>query len=133
VPGYRTPGGSLFAYNLLHHDSSDSVLPVLAAFGVRLPSAKFDENWSAEGLTKLRDRVEAYKIKLGYVPLPLSSSFISKSETPNMMLGKGTGIPFCYLCSPRPWIESTFTASPSRDPDMDACISPSLSGLSDPL
>jgi mannonate dehydratase len=75
------------------HDSSDSVLPVLAAFGVnhicsRLPSAKFDENWSAESLTKLRERVEAYKIKLECVPLPLSSSFISKSENPNIMLGK---------------------------------------------
>jgi mannonate dehydratase len=75
------------------HDSSDSVLPVLAAFGVnhicsRLPSAKFDAAWSAEGLTKLRERVEAYGIKLDCVPLPLSSSFISRSENPNIMLGK---------------------------------------------
>src|SRR5689334_12713675 len=69
------------------HSSSDEVLPALAAFGVNhicsnLPSAKFDVNWSVEGLTKLRERVEAYKIKLECVPLPLSSSYISKSENP---------------------------------------------------
>jgi mannonate dehydratase len=75
------------------HDSSDSVLPVLAAFGVnhicsRLPSAKFDAAWSVEGLTKLRERVEAYGITLDCVPLPLSSAYITRSENPNIMLGK---------------------------------------------
>ena len=75
------------------HDSADAVLPILAAFGVnhicsRLPSTKFDEAWSVEGLTKLRERVESYGIKLDCVPLPLSSSYISKSENPNIMLGK---------------------------------------------
>ena len=75
------------------HSSADAVLPVLAAFGVNhlcsnLPSAKFDEHWSVEGLTKLRERVEAYKIKLECVPLPLSSSYITRSENPNIMLGK---------------------------------------------
>src|SRR5213078_4478428 len=75
------------------HDSGEAVLPALAAFGVnhicsRLPSAKFDESWSVEGLTKLRERVESYGIKLDCVPLPLSSSYISRSENPNIMLGK---------------------------------------------
>jgi len=75
------------------HNSSDAVLPILAAFGVNhicstLPSAKFDQAWSVEGLTKLRERVESYGIKLDCVPLPLSSSYISKSENPNIMLGK---------------------------------------------
>ena len=75
------------------HSSSDEVLTVLAAFGVNhicssLPSAKFDAAWSVEGLTKLRERVEAHGIKLEAVPLPLSSAYITKSENPNIMLGK---------------------------------------------
>ncbi len=75
------------------HDSSDEVLRVLAPLGVthicsRMPSAKFDENWSVEGLTKLRERVESFGIRLEAVPLPLSSSYITKSENPEIMLGK---------------------------------------------
>src|SRR5258708_2983950 len=75
------------------HDSNDETLRALAVFGVnhscsRLPSAKFDENWSVEGLTKLRERVESFGIKLDMVPLPLSSSYITKSENPDIMLGR---------------------------------------------
>jgi mannonate dehydratase len=75
------------------HGSSDAVLPILAAFGVNhicssLPSAKFDDKWTAEALTKLRERVESYGIKLDCVPLPLSSLYITRSENPNIMLGK---------------------------------------------
>ncbi len=75
------------------HDSSDETLRVLAALGVthicsRLPSAKFDENWSVEGLSRLRERVESFGIKLEAVPLPLSSNYITQAENPNIMLGK---------------------------------------------
>ncbi|MFN7993190.1 MAG: mannonate dehydratase [Bryobacteraceae bacterium] len=75
------------------HDSSDATLRVLAAFGVNhicsvLPSARLDENWSVEGLTRLRERVESFGIHLEMAPLPLSSSYITKSENPNIMLGK---------------------------------------------
>src|SRR5499427_3092428 len=75
------------------HYSSDGILTLLAAFGVNnicsdLPSRKFDENWSAGGLTKLRERVESFGIKLEMVPLPLSSAYITKAENPNIMLGK---------------------------------------------
>lgn len=75
------------------HYSSDEILRLLAAFGVNnicsaLPSARFDENWSVEGLTKLRERVESFGIKLEMVPLPLSSSYITRAENPNIMLGK---------------------------------------------
>ena len=75
------------------HSSTDETLKVLAAFGVNnicstLPSAKFDEAWSVDGLKRLRARVESYGIKLECVPLPLSSSYITKSENPNIMLGK---------------------------------------------
>jgi mannonate dehydratase len=75
------------------HYSSDEILTLLAAFGVNnicsaLPSRKMDETWSVEGLTKLRERVESFGIKLEMVPLPLSSSYITKAENPNIMLGK---------------------------------------------
>jgi mannonate dehydratase len=75
------------------HDSSDETLAILAAFGVnnicsRLPSARFDDDWSAEGLMRLRERVEKFGISLDMVPLPLSSNEISKSENPNILLGK---------------------------------------------
>ena len=75
------------------HGTTDEVLKTLAAFGVNnicstLPSAKFDEAWSVDGLKRLRERVESYGIKLECVPLPLSSSYITKSENPNIMLGK---------------------------------------------
>src|SRR5256714_6377805 len=87
-----TPRKSLIKLGT-QHSSSDAVLPVVAAFGVNhlcsnLPSARFDAAWSVDGLTKLRERVESYGIKLDCVPLPLSSSYISKSENPNIMLGK---------------------------------------------
>src|SRR6476661_68921 len=75
------------------HQSSNDMLPILAALGVHnicsdLPSRKFDEAWSVEGLTKLRERVESFGIHLDAVPLPLSSSYVTKSENPNIMLGK---------------------------------------------
>src|SRR4051812_7896939 len=75
------------------HDDSNEVLTVLAALGVnhicsRLPSAKFDETWSVDGLSRLRERVASFGIALDAVPLPLSSSEISRAENPNILLGK---------------------------------------------
>ena len=75
------------------HNSTDEVLTIMAALGVQhicstLPSAKFDASWSVEGLTKLRERVESHGIVLEAVPLPLSSSYITRSENPNIMLGR---------------------------------------------
>jgi mannonate dehydratase len=75
------------------HDSSDETLGVLAALGVnnicsRLPSAKFDQEWTVESLTQLRERVERFGIALDMVPLPLSSNEIARFENPNIMLGK---------------------------------------------
>ena len=63
------------------NQSSDEMLRILAALGVghicsELPSPHFDEAWSVEGLTKLRERVESFGIRLEAVPLPLSSSAI---------------------------------------------------------
>jgi mannonate dehydratase len=75
------------------HYSSNEILTLLAAFGVNnicseLSSVKFDEEWSVESLTRLRERVESFGIKLEMVPLPLSSKYITKAENPNIMLGK---------------------------------------------
>jgi mannonate dehydratase len=73
--------------------SSDADLRVLAALGVRhicsaLPSRRLDEDWSVQGLTRLRERVERFGIQLTMVPLPLSSSYIGRAENPHIMLGK---------------------------------------------
>jgi mannonate dehydratase len=88
----RPPGKALMKVGT-QHDSADDVLAVLAAFGVtnicsRLPSAHFDDQWSVEGLTKLRERVERFGITLDMVPLPMSSNPIARAENPNILLGK---------------------------------------------
>jgi len=75
------------------HDSSNETLAVLAALGVnnicsRLPSPRLDEQWSVEGLTRLRERVESFGIRLDMIPLPLSSAYITRAEMPGIMLGK---------------------------------------------
>jgi mannonate dehydratase len=75
------------------HGDSDAILRACAAFGVnnicsRLPSAKMDEAWSVESLSKLRDRVASYGISLDMVPLPMSSSEITKAEMPAIYLGQ---------------------------------------------
>lgn len=75
------------------HDHSEETLRLLAGLGVNnicsgLPAAKFDDAWSVDGLTKLRERVESFGIKLDMVPLPLSSAYITKNENPNILLGK---------------------------------------------
>src|SRR5260370_35257768 len=58
------------------HDSSDDTLRQLAAFGVnhvcsRLPSPRLDEAWSAEGLKRLRVRIESQGIRLETGPVTL--------------------------------------------------------------
>ena len=75
------------------HGDSDAVLRACAAFGVNnicsgLPSDKMDEAWSVDGLSKLRDVVASHGISLDMVPLPMSSSEISRAEMPAIYLGK---------------------------------------------
>jgi len=75
------------------HGVSDEILRVMTSLGVNhvcgsLPSRRLDEAWSVESLTKTRERVESFRIKLDMLPLPLSSSYITKSENPEIMLGK---------------------------------------------
>jgi mannonate dehydratase len=75
------------------HGDSDSILRVLAGFGINhicslLPAPKLDANWSVESLTRLRERVESFGLTLDMVPLPLSSYEISRSENPDILLGR---------------------------------------------
>ena len=75
------------------HSMEEPVLKVLSSFGVKnicgtLPSKTLDPKWSVESLKRLRERIEAHGISLDCLPLPLSSSYITKSESPNVMLGK---------------------------------------------
>ncbi len=72
---------------------SDQTLRTLKAVGVNhicsaRPSAKLDENWSVEGLTQLRERIESFGMSLEMVPLPMSSSPLDRAENPNILLGK---------------------------------------------
>ncbi len=73
------------------HGHSDPVLRACAAFGVNnicsgLPSAKLDEAWSVDSLSRLRDLVASHGISLDMVPLPMSSVEISQAEMPAIYL-----------------------------------------------
>jgi len=75
------------------HGHSDAILRACAAFGVNnicsgLPSAKVDEAWSVDSLSRFRERVESFGISLDMVPLPMSSSEISRAELPAIYLDK---------------------------------------------
>ncbi len=75
------------------HQHSPEALRALAAFGINhicsgLPSRALDANWSVDGLSKLREQVESFGIKLEMAPLPMSSLEISKAELPAILLGK---------------------------------------------
>ena len=75
------------------HGDTEAILTACAAFGVNnicssLPSAKMDDNWSVDGLSRLRERVAAHGISLDMVPLPMSSSEISSAEMPAIYLGQ---------------------------------------------
>src|SRR5215207_1005151 len=74
------------------HGDSDAILKVMAGFGVnhicsRLPAPTMGPAWSVDSLSRLRERVESFGITLDMVPLPMSSSEISRSESPAIMLG----------------------------------------------
>src|SRR5437868_5097018 len=64
------------------HSDKDEVLSVLSSFGVNHIcstelSPSFDEKWSVDGLSRLRDRVSKHGISLDMVPIPLPSAYIS--------------------------------------------------------
>jgi mannonate dehydratase len=87
------PRGPVLMHAGHQHDHSETTLRALAAFGVKnICSGKLgndlDDSWSVDGLTRLRKHVESFGIKLDAVPLPLSSSYITRSEHPEILLAK---------------------------------------------
>ncbi|MEO7189630.1 MAG: mannonate dehydratase [Vicinamibacterales bacterium] len=72
---------------------AEEMLRAFAAFGVNnicgsLPSAKMDDTWSVDALSKRRERVMAHGISLDMLPLPMSSSEIARAEMPAIYLGQ---------------------------------------------
>jgi mannonate dehydratase len=72
---------------------SDDTLRAIAAFGVKqicsgFPAPESDEQWTVDGIDRLRDRMESFGINLVMLPLPLSSSYITRAENPAIMLGR---------------------------------------------
>jgi mannonate dehydratase len=73
------------------HGDSDAILQAMAAFGCNnicgsMPSAKLDEKWSVEALTKHRERVESYGIKLDMMPITMTSAPIDRAQMPAIFL-----------------------------------------------
>jgi mannonate dehydratase len=72
---------------------SDPILTAMAAFGCNnicseLPSAKMDENWTVESLTRLREHVESFGISLDMVPVTMTSAPITGAQMPAIFLGQ---------------------------------------------
>lgn len=93
APATRAPAAPKAQMKLgTQQGDSEEVLRGLAAFGVNnicgsLPSAKMDDAWAVDALSKRRDRVRAHGISLDMLPLPMSSSEISRAEMPAIFLG----------------------------------------------
>jgi mannonate dehydratase len=77
--------------------SADEYLRVLPAFGVthlcapKWPYWEKGEDWSVEGLTRMRERVESHGMHLDMVALPLTSADVPDQPFPHIMLGKSPG------------------------------------------
>jgi len=75
------------------HDHSSGTLTLLSALGVKnicsgLPARRMGEEWSVDGLVRLRKHVESFGVTLDAVPLPMSSSPVAKAEYPEIFLDK---------------------------------------------
>src|SRR5947208_2263626 len=72
---------------------SDAILKAMAAFGCNsicsnLPSAKMDDKWTVESLTRLRERVESYGLSLDIIPITMTSAPITGAQMPALFLGQ---------------------------------------------
>jgi mannonate dehydratase len=75
------------------HDTSEETLRLLAALGVNnicsgVPSRTLDENWSVDGILRLKERVAKHGISLDCLALPLSSAYVTRADNPHIMLGQ---------------------------------------------
>ena len=74
------------------HADTDDILKTMAAFGVnhvcvRTPSKVLDENWSVEGLTRLREHVESFGLTAEMIEMPTNSA-LTTSVIKNVLMGK---------------------------------------------
>src|SRR5215213_5509463 len=63
------------------HGDDDATLKAMAAFGVNnicgsMPSSKLDDKWSVEALTKHREHVESFGIKLDMSAITMTAASI---------------------------------------------------------
>src|SRR5947209_11163640 len=73
------------------NDHSEPTLRALAAFGVtHICSGHLGpaDDWSVDGLTKLRKYVESFGVTLAALPLPMNSYPIKRAEFPEILLAK---------------------------------------------
>jgi len=73
------------------HGDDDATLKAMAAFGVNnicgsMPSATLDEKWSVDALTKHREHVESFGIKLDMMPITMTSAPIDRAQMPAIFL-----------------------------------------------
>src|SRR5260370_8608516 len=90
VPKLGSPKKSNLKLGTQHGDSDD-ILSVMAAFGVNHicaepPSQEKDE-WSTAALSRKREHIESFGLQVEALPL-LHPATITKSEIPNVMMGK---------------------------------------------
>ena len=92
APARTSPAASNVKFHVgTQHGDSDAILKAMAAFGVNnicgsMPSAKLDEKWSVEALTKHREKVESYGIKLDMMPITMTSASIDRAQMPAIFL-----------------------------------------------
>ena len=73
--------------------TTDEMLQYFAQFGVKnicgfLATPDWKTKWQVDDVAALKKRVESFGISLDMMGLPLTSSYITKAENPNIMLGK---------------------------------------------
>ena len=73
------------------HGDDDATLKAMAGFGVNhicgsMPSDKLDEKWSVEALTKHREHVESFGIKLDMTAITMTSASIDRAQMPAIFL-----------------------------------------------
>ncbi len=74
------------------HAETDEIMRTVSAFGVKHiavanPSNLLDSSWSVEGLTRLREKVESFGLKLEMISLPTNGK-IGTTGIRNVLLGK---------------------------------------------
>lgn len=88
-----TPLPPVLFYAGTQQGHSPDVLRAIAAFGLKHIcsgdiSSRLDEKWSADGLSRFREQVESFGLRLAMIPLPMPSVTINRNPYQNILLGK---------------------------------------------